>query len=86
MIQRAKTQLHLRASYDELLKQSLGGDENRPSTENVIHRKATRYRLSQYGSQFDYKDALDIFKKQELNRRDRGSVSAKLVDELNETC
>ena len=86
-----KSQLHLRSSYDELLKETLVGDENRPSIENVIDRKATRYRLNQYGSQFDNKDALDIQKKQELNRReevikeassDGGSVRAKLDDEL----
>ena len=85
-----KSQLHLRP-YDELLKETLVGDENRPSIENAIDRKATRYRLSQYGSQFDNKDALDIQKKQELNRReevmkeassDCGSVGAKLDDEL----
>ena len=61
--------------------------------ENVIDRKPTRYRLNQYGSQFDNKDALDTHqKKEELNRReevmkeataDGGSgVSAKLGDEL----
>ena len=83
--------LHLRPSYDELLKETLVSDENRPSVENVIDRTATRYRLNQYGSQFDNKDALDIQKKQELNRReevmkgamsDGGSVRAKLNDEL----
>ena len=86
-----KPQLHLRPSYDELLKEMLVGDENRPSIENVIDRKATRYRLHQYGSQFDDKDALDIQKKRELNRReevmkgamsDADSVRAKLNDEL----
>ena len=86
-----KSQLHLRPSYDELLKETLVGDENSPSIENVIDRKATRYRLNQYGSQFDNKDALDIQKKQELNKReevmkeassDGGSVRAKLDDEL----
>ena len=35
----------------------------------MIDRKATRYRLNQYGSQFDNKGALDIQKKQELDRR-----------------
>ena len=88
-----KSQLHLRPSYDELLKETLVGDENRPSIENVIDRKATRYRLNQYGSQFDNKDALDIQKKQELNRReevmkeassDGGSVRAKLDDTLKQ--
>ena len=86
-----KSQLHLRPSYDELLKETLVGDENRPSIENVIDRKATRYRLNQYGSQFDNNGALDIQKKQELDRRgevrkgamsDADSVRAK----LNETC
>ena len=86
-----KSQLHLRPSYDELLKETLVGDENRPSIENVIDRKATRYRLNQHGSQFDNKDVLDIQKKQELDRRgevmkgamsDDGSVRAKLNDEL----
>ena len=86
-----KSQLHLRPSYDELMKETLVGDVNRPSIENVIDRKATRYRLNQYGSQFDNKDVLDIQKKQELDRRgevmkgamsDAGSVRAKLDDEL----
>ena len=86
-----KSQFHLRPSYDELLKETLVGDENRPSIENVIDRKATRYRLNQYGSQFDNKDVLDIQKKQELDRRgevmkgamsDDGSVRAKLKNEL----
>ena len=86
-----KSQLHLRPSYDELLKETLVSDENRPSVENVKDRKATRYRLNQYGSQFENEDALDIQKKQELNRReevmkgamsDGGSVRAKLKDEL----
>ena len=45
-----KSQLHLRPSYDELLKETLVEDENRPSIENVIDRKATRYRLNQYGT------------------------------------
>ena len=30
-----KSQLHLRPSYDELFKETLVGDENRPSIENV---------------------------------------------------
>ena len=86
-----KSQLHLRPSCDELLKETLVGDENRPSIENVIDRKATRHRLNQYGSQFDNNGALDIQKKQELDRRgevmkgtmsDDGSVRAKLNDEL----
>ena len=85
-----KSQLHLRPSYDELLKETLVSDENRPSIENVIDRKATRYRLNQHGSQFDNKDVWDIQKKQELNRRevmkgtmlDGGSVRAKLDDAL----
>ena len=56
----SKSQLHLRPSYDELMKEALVEDENRPSIANVIDRRATRYRLSQYGRQFDNKDALDI--------------------------
>ena len=86
-----KSQVHLRSSCDELLKETLVSDENRPSIENLIDRKATRYRLNQDSSQFDNKDALDIQKKQELNRReevmkgamsDGGSGRAKLGDEL----
>ena len=86
-----KSQLHLRPSCDEFLKETLVGDENRPSIENVIDRKATRYRLNQYGSQFDNKGALDSQKKQELDRRgevmkgamsDTVSVRDKLNDEL----
>ena len=65
-----KSQLHLRPSYDELLKETLVSDENRPSIEDVIDRRAARYKLNQYGSRFDNKDALDVQKKEELSRRE----------------
>ena len=84
-----KSQLHLRPSYDELLKETLVEDENRPSIENVIDRRATRYRLNQYGSQFDNKDALDIQKKEELSRREevkKDSSSGKgIFKEIGDT-
>ena len=83
-----KSQLHLRPSYDELLKETLE-DENRPSIENVIDRRATRYRLNQYGSQFDNKDALDIQKKEELSRREEvkkeASVGRGIFGEIGDT-
>ena len=57
----------------------------------MIDRRATRYRLTQEGSQFDTKDALDIQKKEELNRRGNvmketssGGVSAELEDTLKQ--
>ena len=84
-----KSQLHLRPSYDELLKETLVEDENRPSIENVIDRRATRYRLNQYGSQFDNKDALDIQKKEELSRREEvkkeASVGRGIFGEIGDT-
>ena len=87
-----KSQLHLRPSYDELLKEMLVGDENRPSIAKGDRQKSDKVQIKPiYGSQFDNKDALDIQKKQELNRRgevmkgamsDADIVRAKLTDEL----
>ena len=84
-----KSQLHLRPSYDELLKETLVKDENRPSIGNVIDRRAIRYRLNQYGSQFDNKDALDIQKKEELSRSEEVKKEASsgrgIFDEIGGT-
>ena len=84
-----KSQLHLRPSYDELLKETLVEDENRPSIENVIDRRATRYRLNQYGGQFDNKGALDTQKKEELRRREEVKKEASsgrgIFDEIGDT-
>ena len=65
-----KSQLHLRPSYDELLKEILIEDENRPSIEDVIDRKATRYRLNQYGSQWDNKDSLGLLNQETMKRKE----------------
>ena len=65
-----KSQLHLRPSYDELLKETLVEDENRPSIEDVIGRKATRYRLNQYGSQWDNKDSLGLLNQETMKRKE----------------
>ena len=65
-----KSQLHLRPSYDELLKETLVEDENRPSIEDVIDRKATRYRLNQYGSQWDNKDSLGLLNQETMKRKE----------------
>ena len=65
-----KSQLHLRPSYHELLKETLVEDENRPSIEDVIDRKATRYRLNQYGSQWDNKDSLGLLNQETMKRKE----------------
>ena len=65
-----KSYLHLRPSYDELLKETLVEDENRPSIEDVIDRKATRYRLNQYGSQWDNKDSLGLLNQETMKRKE----------------
>ena len=80
-----KSQLHLRPSYDELLKETLVEDENRPSIENVIDRKATRYRLNQYGSQWDNKDSLGLLnqesmkRKEELRKAETSALTSKIT-------
>ena len=68
MIKTLKSELHLRPTYDEMIGMiEAQGDENRPSIETVIDRRATLFRNNQFGSQFDNIDFLGL-KKQEEDR------------------
>ena len=68
MIKTLKSELKLRPTYDELIGMiSAQGDENRPSVEDVIDRKATLFRNNQFGSQFDNVDFLGL-KQQEQDK------------------
>ena len=68
MIKRLKSELKLRPTYDEMVGMiNEQGDENRPSIETVIDRKATLFRNNQFGSQFDNVDFLGL-KQQEENK------------------
>ena len=65
MIKALKADLKLRPTYDEMIGMiNQQGDENRPSIETVIDRRATLFRNNQFGSQFDNLDFLGL-KKQE---------------------
>ena len=68
MIKTLKSELKLRPTYDEMIGMiEAQGDENRPSIETVIDRRATIFRNNQFGSQFDNIDFLGL-KKQEEDR------------------
>ena len=68
MIKTLKSELKLRPTYDEMVGMiNEQGDENRPSIETVIDRKATLFRNNQFGSQFDNVDFLGL-KQQEENK------------------
>ena len=68
MIKTLKSELKLRPTYDEMIGMiEAQGDENRPSIEQVIDRRATIFRNNQFGSQFDNVDFLGL-KKQEEDR------------------
>ena len=68
MIKTLKSELNLRPTYDEMIGMiEAQGDENRPSIETVIDRRATVFRNNQFGSQFDNIDFLGL-KKQEEDR------------------
>ena len=68
MIKTLKSELRLRPTYDEMIGMiNEQGDENRPSIEKVIDRRATLFRNNQFGSQFDNVDFLGL-KKQEENK------------------
>ena len=68
MIKTLKSELRLRPTYDEMIGMiNEQGDENRPSIETVIDRKATLFRNNQFGSRFDNVDFLGL-KKQEENK------------------
>ena len=68
MIKTLKSELNLRPTYDEMIGMiEAQDDENRPSIETVIDRRATIFRNNQFGSQFDNIDFLGL-KKQEEDR------------------
>ena len=68
MIKTLKSELKLRPTYDEMIGMTEAqSDENRPSIEKVIDRRATLFRNNQFGSQFDNIDFLGL-KKQEEDR------------------
>ena len=68
MIKTLKSELKLKPTYDEMIGMiEAQGDENRPSIETVIDRRATLFRNNQFGSQFDNIDFLGL-KKQEEDR------------------
>ena len=66
MIKALKADLKLRPTYDEMIGMiNQQGDENRPSIETVIDRRATLFRNNQFGSQFDNLDFLGLKKQEE---------------------
>ena len=66
MIKALKADLKLRPTYDEMIGMiNQQGDENRPSIETVIDRKATLFRNNQFVSQFDAIDFLGLKKQEE---------------------
>ena len=68
MIKTLKSELKLRPTYDEMIGMiEAQSDENRPSIETVIDRRATLFLNNQFGSQFDNIDFLGL-KKQEEDR------------------
>ena len=78
MIKTLKAELNLRPTYDEMIGMvEAQGDENRPSIETVIDRKATIFRNNQFGSQFDNVYFLGL-KKQEEDRARENLRQAKL--------
>ena len=78
MIKTLKSELKLQPTYDEMIGMiEAQSDENRPSIETVIDRKATRFRNNQFGSQFDNIDFLGL-KKQEEDRAKESVRQAQL--------
>ena len=78
MIKTLKSELKLRPTYDEMIGMiEAQSDENRPSIETVIDRKATLFRNNQFGSQFDDIDFLGL-KKQEEDRAKESVRQAQL--------
>ena len=66
MLKALKADLQLRPTYDEMIGMiNQQGDENRPSIETVIDRRATLFRNNQCGSQFDNLDFLGLKKQEE---------------------
>ena len=79
MIKTLKSELKLKPTYDEMIGMiEAQGDENRPSIETVINRRATLFRNNQFGSQFDNIDFLGL-KKQEEDRAKEEVRQAQLI-------
>ena len=78
MIKTLKSELKLRPTYDEMIGMiEAQSDENRPSIETVIDRRATLFRNNQFGSQLDNIDFLGL-KKQEEDRAKESVRQAQL--------
>ena len=78
MIKTLKSELKLRPTYDEMIGMiEAQSDENRPSIETVIDRRATLFRNNQFGSQFDNIDFLGL-RKQEEDRAKESVRQAQL--------
>ena len=78
MIKTLKSELKLRPTYDEMIGMiEAQSDENRPSIETAIDRRATLFRNNQFGSQFDNIDFLGL-KKQEEDRAKESVRQAQL--------
>ena len=79
MIKTLKSELKLRPTYDEMIGMiEAQSDENRPSIETVIDRKATLFRNNQFGSQFDNIDFLGLKKQEEEDRARENLRQAQL--------
>ena len=80
MIKTLKSELKLRPTYDEMIGMiESQGDENRPSIEKVIDRRATLFRNNHFGSQFGNIDFLGM-KKQEEDRTRENLRQAQLTN------
>ena len=78
MIKTLKAELNLKPTYDEMIGMvEAQGDENRPPIDKIIDRRATLFRNSQFGSQFDNIDFLGL-KKQKEDRAKENVRQAQL--------
>ena len=78
MIQTLKSELKLRPTSDEMIGKILAqSDENRPSRDKVIDRRATLFGNNQFGSPLDNIDFLGL-KKQEEDRAKENVREAQL--------
>ena len=78
MIKTLKSELKLRPTYDEMIGMiEAQSDENRPSIETVIDRRATLFGNNQFGSQFENIDFLGL-RKQEEDRAKESVRQAQL--------
>ena len=78
MIKTLKSELKRRPTYDEMIGMiEAQSEENRPSIETVIDRRATLFRNNQFGCQFDNIDFLGL-RKQEEDRAKESVRQAQL--------